>query len=111
MQILVVDLGGSHIKCLLTGHKEPRKFESGPEMTPHEMVKGVLAITKRWHFDVVSVGYPGESPRDCDCHADLQGLSRAAGARPQRLLWASTGAKDPAAPDTLRDAEITKIPF
>ena len=25
----------------------------------------------------------------------------AAGARPQRLLWASTGTKDPAAPDTL----------
>ena len=25
----------------------------------------------------------------------------AAGARPQRLLWASTGSKDPAAPDTL----------
>jgi transaldolase len=25
----------------------------------------------------------------------------AAGARPQRLLWASTGVKDPAAPDTL----------
>jgi len=39
-------------------------------------------------------------------HRDLLASERwqklaAAGARPQRLLWASTGTKDPAAPDTL----------
>jgi transaldolase len=39
-------------------------------------------------------------------HCDLLASTRwqrlaAAGARPQRLLWASTGTKDPAAPDTL----------
>lgn len=59
MNILVVDVGGSHIKCLLTGHEEPRKFDSGPKMTPGEMVKGVLAITEGWPFDAVSIGYPG----------------------------------------------------
>lgn len=59
MNILVVDVGGSHIKCLLTGRKEPRKFESGPDMTPGDMVKGVLAVAKGWRFDAVSIGYPG----------------------------------------------------
>ena len=33
--------------------------------------------------------------------SDRWGQLAAAGARPQRLLWASTGTKDPAAPDTL----------
>lgn len=59
MNILVIDVGGSHIKCLLTGHKNPRQFESGPDMTPDEMVKGVLAITDGWRFDALSIGYPG----------------------------------------------------
>ena len=38
----------------------------------------------------------------CDLLASSRWLKLAeAGARPQRLLWASTGTKDPAAPDTL----------
>ena len=44
-------------------------------------------------------------------HCDLLASERwqrlaAAGARPQRLLWASTGTKDPAAPDTLYVAAL-----
>ena len=44
--------------------------------------------------------------RTYKAHCDLLTSERwqrlaAAGARPQRLLWASTGTKDPAAPDTL----------
>ena len=38
--------------------------------------------------------------RDLLASARWQGLARA-GAHPQRLLWASTGTKDPGAPDTL----------
>ena len=59
MEILIIDVGGSHIKGLVPGHEDPRKFESGPEMTLHEMVKGALAITDGWRFDAVSIGYPG----------------------------------------------------
>src|SRR5678810_1152042 len=51
--------GGSHVKCLATGRKKHIEFESGPEMTPDEMVKSVLKITGGWRFDVVSMGYPG----------------------------------------------------
>lgn len=57
--ILVVDVGGSHVKCVATNHEHPSRFKSGPKLTPDRMVKNVLKITKGWHFDVVSIGYPG----------------------------------------------------
>jgi predicted NBD/HSP70 family sugar kinase len=59
VKILVVDVGGTHIKVLATGHKRPLKIPSGPEMTPRVMVRRVLAATRGWTFDAVSIGYPG----------------------------------------------------
>ena len=59
MKILVVDVGGSHVKCVATDHKRPVKFKSGPKLTPERMVKNLRKITKGWRFDAVSIGYPG----------------------------------------------------
>lgn len=58
-KILVVDVGGSNVKCIATGHKSRLKFESGPKLTPRLMVEHLLSITSEWHFDAVSIGYPG----------------------------------------------------
>jgi polyphosphate glucokinase len=58
-RVLVIDVGGTNVKLLVTGEKEPRKFPSGPKLTPRAMVRGVLAATRDWKFDAVSVGYPG----------------------------------------------------
>jgi predicted NBD/HSP70 family sugar kinase len=58
-KILVLDVGGSHVKCLASGRKTHVEFESGPKLTPGEMVKQVLKITRGWRFDAVSIGYPG----------------------------------------------------
>ncbi len=58
-RILVLDVGGSSIKCLASGRKASRKFASGPGMTAEKMVRGVLKLVKGWSFDVVSIGYPG----------------------------------------------------
>lgn len=58
-KILVVDVGGTHIKVLATGRKEPVKLPSGPKMTPKKMVKQVREATKDWNYSVVSIGYPG----------------------------------------------------
>ena len=58
-RILVVDIGGTHVKLKLSGQAEDRRFDSGPGMTPQLMVKGVLDMVKDWPFDVVSMGYPG----------------------------------------------------
>jgi polyphosphate glucokinase len=57
--VLAVDVGGSHVKVLLSRSEvERRRFESGPELTPQEMVDGTLAATTDWSYDVVSVGTP-----------------------------------------------------
>ncbi len=59
MNVLAVDVGGTHVKVLCSGESEPRKFPSGPKMTAQEMVVGVKAIAAGWLFDAVSIGYPG----------------------------------------------------
>src|SRR5262245_60422140 len=59
MKVLVVDVGGTNIKILATGHRVPRKFPSGPTMTPGAMVKTVHELARGWEYDVVSIGYPG----------------------------------------------------
>lgn len=64
MNILVVDVGGTHVKVLASGQTEVRKMESGPTLTPRQMVKGVKALAKGWKFDRVSIGYPGVVVRD-----------------------------------------------
>ena len=35
MNVLVVDVGGTHVKILATGQNESRKFPSGPTLTPN----------------------------------------------------------------------------
>jgi polyphosphate glucokinase len=59
MNVLVVDIGGAHVKILTTGQKESRKFPSGPEMTPRKMVAGVKKLARDWKYDAISIGYPG----------------------------------------------------
>jgi polyphosphate glucokinase len=59
MNVLVVDVGGTHVKVLASGQKESRKFDSGPALVPGSMVLGVQKIASDWRYDVVSIGYPG----------------------------------------------------
>lgn len=57
--ILVIDVGGTHVKVLATGQKAPVEIPSGPKMTAKKMVKKVREATKDWTFSAVSIGYPG----------------------------------------------------
>jgi polyphosphate glucokinase len=59
MKVLAIDVGGTNVKILATGENESRKFPSGPEMTPKQMVDGVRELARGWQFDAVSIGYPG----------------------------------------------------
>ena len=59
MKVLVVDIGGNSVKVLISGETDPRKFPSGPKLTPRQMVSGVLKLTEDWDYDAVSIGYPG----------------------------------------------------
>jgi len=57
--VLVVDIGGTRVKILASGHKIHRSFPSGPKLTPKEMVSGVKRLAADWAYDTVSIGYPG----------------------------------------------------
>lgn len=59
MKILVVDVGGTHVKCASTDHPNRREFASGPQLTATEMVDRVLTLTRNWRYEAVTIGYPG----------------------------------------------------
>jgi polyphosphate glucokinase len=58
MRIMVVDIGGTHVKLLATGRRTPVRLPSGPKLTPNEMVKLVKAAAAGWQYEVVSIGVP-----------------------------------------------------
>jgi len=58
-RVLAIDIGGSHVKMRVFGRRELRQFESGPDLTPRQVVARVHELTGDWTYDAVSVGYPG----------------------------------------------------
>src|SRR5579871_3802215 len=58
-RVLAIDIGGSHVKTRLSGRREMRQFDSGPKLTPKQMVAQVHKLNGDLHFDAVSIGYPG----------------------------------------------------
>lgn len=58
-KILVIDVGGTHVKVLATGQMEERKIASGLTMTASKMVRDVKLVTKDWDYGRLSIGYPG----------------------------------------------------
>ncbi len=56
-RILVVDIGGTHVKAMISRH-ERRKFDSGPRMTPRQLVSELKKAVKGWKFDAISIGFP-----------------------------------------------------
>src|SRR5579864_7389230 len=68
MQILAVDIGGSHVKVLVTGQTEPGRMNSGRTLTAAQMVEGVKAMTQDWPHDVISLGYPGQVVHNMPAH-------------------------------------------
>jgi polyphosphate glucokinase len=59
VKILVIDIGGTNVKMLVMGKDEPRKFPSGPELTPQRLIEGVLVATRDWDYEAISIGFPG----------------------------------------------------
>ena len=58
-RVLVIDVGGTHVKVLVTGQSEERRIPSGSKMTAAKMVRDVKHLAKGWQYDCVSIGYPG----------------------------------------------------
>ena len=59
MNILVIDLGGTQVKVLASGQTEPRRADSGKDLTPAAMIETVRGLTDDWGYEAVSLGYPG----------------------------------------------------
>lgn len=57
-KILVVDVGGSNVKLMISAAEKRRKFSSGPKLGPEEAVKEIKEATRDWNFDAVSIGFP-----------------------------------------------------
>jgi polyphosphate glucokinase len=59
MRVLVIDIGGTNVKVKHSDNPEIRKYPSGPELTPQQLVTAVTSLAHDWEYDAVSVGYPG----------------------------------------------------
>jgi polyphosphate glucokinase len=62
--VLVIDIGGTHVKVSSSTHQTPIKIPSGPKMTAEKMTKQVLLQAQGWSYDCISIGYPGPVVHD-----------------------------------------------
>ncbi len=60
MKVLVLDVGGSHVKIRATGQTERRKVRSGPKFTAKNLVEQVKETADGWDYEAISLGYPGQ---------------------------------------------------
>src|SRR5262249_38559890 len=63
-RILVIDIGGSNVKVMIS-RAQRRKFKSGPEMTPRELVTELKLLLQDWTFDAISMGFPAPVRNGC----------------------------------------------
>jgi hypothetical protein len=56
-KILVVDIGGTHVKLLIEG-ADQRRFDSGGRMQPNDFIVQIKEQTRDWQFDNISIGFP-----------------------------------------------------
>jgi len=59
VKVLVIDVGGTSVKLMATGHSRPHHFSSGPTLTPGRMVSKIKKLTAGWRYDAITIGYPG----------------------------------------------------
>ncbi|SJM31648.1 ROK family protein [Mesorhizobium delmotii] len=57
--VLAIDIGGSHVKILTSAGGEERRTDSGPGLTPQQMIATVQTLADGLPYDVISMGYPG----------------------------------------------------
>jgi hypothetical protein len=56
-RILVIDIGGTRVKLMISRGTK-RKFDSGPKMTPREMIADIKKTAEGWNYDLISIGFP-----------------------------------------------------
>lgn len=56
--VLVIDIGGTHVKLLATGQTSSTKLPSGHDLTPQAMAQAVQKATEKWRYDAIAIGVP-----------------------------------------------------
>lgn len=56
-KILIVDIGGTHVKLMIS-RTEKRKFDSGDRLSAKRLVAGVKQATEGWEYEAISIGFP-----------------------------------------------------
>ncbi len=64
MNVLVIDIGGTHIKVASTDQPVPLKIVSGTTLTAEQMASQVLDLVAEWHYDAITIGFPGPVMND-----------------------------------------------
>jgi hypothetical protein len=57
-RVLVIDIGGSNVKLMISSRVKRRKFPSGRGLTPRRFVTETKKAVTDWKFDAVSIGFP-----------------------------------------------------
>jgi len=57
-KILVIDIGGSNVKLMISSRAKRRKFPSGSGLTPGQFMKKTKETVADWKFDAVAIGFP-----------------------------------------------------
>jgi hypothetical protein len=55
---LVIDIGGSNVKLMISSRTKRRKFPSGARLTPRQFIAKTKAAVTDWKFDAVAIGFP-----------------------------------------------------
>jgi polyphosphate glucokinase len=58
-RILIIDVGGTHVKFRVGAHGTIREFASGSRMGPARMMRRLRKLIRDLDYDAVSIGYPG----------------------------------------------------
>lgn len=58
-KVLVIDIGGSHVKAMVSGNKREVEIKSSRKLTPADMIKQLRPAIRSWKYDAVTIGYPG----------------------------------------------------
>lgn len=59
MNILAIDVGGTHVKFCSQSHPTVIAVKSGPRMTPKKLIEIIGEHAAELRYDRVSIGYPG----------------------------------------------------
>ncbi|HEY2140005.1 MAG TPA: hypothetical protein VGH00_07990 [Chthoniobacterales bacterium] len=57
-RVLVIDVGGSNVKLMISRRGKRRKFASGKTLQPRQLVAETKKTIGDWTFDVIAIGFP-----------------------------------------------------